>query len=493
MLCCAHPYCRFNHDPIPRGSFVLELRFENTQQANHFCLRCVEGVFIRQFRAGRERTAVFTTPSVSLDGMTADVIEAAQRLAAPKATNRSVSTPSPKRVKAFPMQKGSLRIQDYFTLDFAFNHPSNSTQALVLRRRKDTEIEEILIHVEKYEKRRFDDFAAPQKSHLVITQPLQMPGEERYKKQGLGEWDKKKERTTGGKRDRKSDGSNTTTSLTKSLKTRICHCGEPAGVGQVVKCGAEFCPVGAYHLECTGLREKSREGMVWLCSNCSNAPEGTPVAAAASESEEEMQVDECDCESDDEMEEGYLSDKSFCDGDQMSIADREVESSSEPTTPPSVDAAVEIFTPVNRQQNSGSPSTPMRTIDASTNSFTPVNPGHTPGTITPFTIRCLPAFSLDGPPTIDGMAQLCLPVGWSEATFEDLAPFIIAETNVTSLRALTLEHMGMLEEWKALCPTSRLLPGQRRDFAAQGNSAQDSPVVPLSYLLDRVEAQMTRY
>jgi hypothetical protein len=426
--------------------------------------------------------------------MTEDMIEAAQRLAALKATNRSVSTRSPKRVKAFSIQKGSLRIQYYFKPDFAFNHPSNSTQALVLRRRKDTEIEEILIHVNKYEKRRSDDFATPQKSPLVITPPLQMPGEERYKKQGLGEWDKKKERTTSGKRDRKSDGSNTTTSSTKCLKTRICHCGEPAGVGQVVKCGAEFCPVGAYHLECTGLREKPRKGMVWLCSNCSDAPEGTLVAAAASESEEEMQVGDIDDEYDDETdEEGYFSDESFCDGDQMSIADGEVESSSEPTTPHRVDAAVETFTPVNRQQNSGPPSTPTRTIDASTSSFTPVNPGRTPGTITPFTIRCLPAFSLDGPPTIDGMVQLCLPVGLSETTFEDLAPFIIAETNVASLRALTPEHMGTLDEWRALCPASRLLPGQHRDFTVQGNSPQDSPVVPLSHLLDRVEAQMTRY
>lgn len=478
---------------------MLELRLEDVPQARHFCLRCVESVFIRQTTT-QQNGEVFIQPMAALDGMTEDVLEAAQRLI-PKAKDRNAS-PIPglnSRKKLPERQKCALRIQDYFDPDFAFNHASNSTQAFALRRRKGVEIEEILVEVERYEKRKQDDLHSPKKIPLVTTPPPQMAGEDRYKKQGLGRYDKEKERKVNEKRDTNSGGSNTTTSSTKSLKVRICHCGEPAGVGEAVKCSGEFCLIGSYHLVCTGLSEKPQRGMSWLCSNCSNDPEGTLIAAPASESGDEVQIYDRDYEYDDEMEEGYFSDERFCEMDQMLAVDGVgLGSTSEPTTPPR-NTAANMFAPIDRQHTPEPLSTPTRVIDASVNAFTPVNPGRTPGRVTPFIIRRLPAFSLDGPPTIDGIGQLCLPVGWSEATFEDFAPFIIAETNVASLHALAPEHMSMLEEWRALCPTSRLFPGQRFDLSTQGNGTygsvvqEDVDVVPLSYLLDRVDAQMAQH
>ncbi len=160
---------------MPQGSFVLELRLEGVPQARHFCLTCVESVFSCQPESKQQTTKTVTAPMVALDGM-AEVLEAAQKLA----------TPSLKPLKVLPMrQNGHASIQDFFQPDFPFNHPSNSAQALALRRRRDAEIDEILIHVDKYERRKMVDTNEAQKSPLIITPPLQMPGEERYKKQGL--------------------------------------------------------------------------------------------------------------------------------------------------------------------------------------------------------------------------------------------------------------------------------------------------------------------
>ena len=127
-------------------------------------------------------------PMVTLDGMT-EVLEAAQRLATPVpkvSGETSTLTRRPKSLNALPIcQNDLVSIQDFLRPDFPFNHPSNSTQALVLRRRRDAEIDEIISHVEKYEKRRQDAVIDAQISPLLITPMLQMPGEERYKKQGL--------------------------------------------------------------------------------------------------------------------------------------------------------------------------------------------------------------------------------------------------------------------------------------------------------------------
>ena len=160
----------------------------------------------------------------------------------------------------------------------------------------------------------------------------------------------------------------------------------------------------------------------------------------------------------------------------------------EPVTLPRVVHTANEFTLVN-QGVSELPVTPPRRMTPS-NSFTPINPNRTSGNVTPLNIRSTPFFSLDGgPPTAEEQAAAFLPVGWSEVTFEDLAPFIIAETNVASYRTLSPEHMGLLEEWKAACPMSRLLPGQQALNPFHVNSVQ---TVPLSHLLATVEAEMAK-
>jgi hypothetical protein len=448
----------------------------------------------------------------------ADVIEAAQKLGEPLPKSNSVP-PSPPKCKSLPLRhKGHGNIQNYFKPEFPFDHPSNSLQALSLRRRRDAEIDEILADVDKYQKRRQDEFSQPQKSPLAITPPPQMPGEERYKKQGLGRYDKEKEQRVIGRRDANSGSSDMSTISTTSMKVQICKCREPSGVGVVLKCNAAFCPTGYFHLECTGLLQQPTANLVWTCSDCSGFPEGSLVAAVAAEASDEGG----ELEIDDEHEYDYdymydddedLSNENFDSHDELLESDRMSTATSRgtaspddlsdsdcistltgvrgtsPEQPVTLTRAVHTaneFTLIN-QGVSELPVTPPRHMTPK-NSFTPINPNRTSGTVTPFSIHHTPFFSLDGgPPTAEGQAASCLPVGWSEVAFEDLAPFIVAETNVASYRTLSPEYMGMLEEWKAACPMSRLLPGQQALNPFHTNSVQ---TVPLSRLLAMVEAEM---
>lgn len=276
----------------------------------------------------------------------------------------------------------------------------------------------------------------------------------------------------------------------------------------MLKCVAEFCLIGTFHLECTDLSQKPPAGMLWRCSNCSETLGSSLTAANYSEDEAERlteddeenfdydeEFDDDNYDQDQELDdEEYTSDEGLYGSDQMSlVTGSEAGEPEEPTTPPESIAAVNLHTSLNPESNIADLSTPLRPVNTASNAFTPVNIGHTAGIVTPFAIRDLPPFTLDGPaPDVNGWPAYQVPVGWSETAFEDLAPFVIAETSITSLRALTPEHVATLEEWRAACPPSKLLPGLRHDSSVPP-AAESHSVVPLSHLLARIDLETTRY
>jgi hypothetical protein len=484
-------------------------------EVRHFCLGCVESVFSCQATNAAQHTSSTLAPTVTLDGM-AEVIEAAERLSAPLPKPKGVP-PSPPKRKSLPLRhKAHGSIDNYFKPDFLFDHASNSLQAQSLRRRRDAEIDDILADVDKYEKRRQEESGQAQKSPLMITVPPQIPWEERYKKQGLSRWDKEKERVVS-RRDTNSGGSVISTVSRATLTVRICKCREPSGVGVVLRCSAAFCPVGLFHLECTGLLLQPTANLVWSCSECSGLPEGSLVAVEVSDEGNDLEMEDEhnhdyanihdgdyesnseDFDSDDGLAwSGRVSNitaRTTASPDDVSDSDSISDftnsrgpSPEQSTNLPRASHTVHELTPTG-QSVGGSPITPQTHITP-TNSFTPVNPHCTFKHITPVGTRHRPFFSLDGGPSAtEGQPAICLPVGWSQVTFEDLAPFIIAETNVASYHTLSPEHMGMLEEWRAACPISKLLPGHRALNPIHVNNVQ---TIPLSHLLAMVEAEMAQ-
>lgn len=500
---------------MPRESFILQLRLEGALEVRHFCLGCIESVFSCQVTNAAQHVSLPLAPMVALDGM-AEVIEAAERLAAPLPKPKGVP-PSPPQRKSLPSRhKAHGSIDNYFTPDFLFDHASNSSQANSLRRRRATEIDDILADVDKYEKRRQGESGQAQKSPLLIVPPPQVPGEERYRKQGLTDWDKKKEQRVVSRRDANSRGSVISTISTMTLTVRIRKCRESSGVGAVLRCSAAFCPVGLFHLECTGLLQQPAANLIWTCSECSGLRDGSLVPAEVLDGSTDLEVDDetsdgydniHDDEDESSSSENFPSDDGLLwsgrvstniairtaslddlsDSGSVSIATTSRGHTPEQSMDPSkAFHAVHELTPTGRSV--GQPPTTPHTSIIPTSSFMPVNPHRTISPITPVGIRHRPHFSLDGgPPAAEGNSAICLPVGWSQVTFEDLAPFIIAETNVASYRTLAPEHMGMLEAWRAACPLSRLLPGQRALNPFHVNSVKTSP---LSQLLAMVEAEM---
>lgn len=453
---------------------------------------------------------------VTLDGI-AEVIEAAQKLAAPIPKSNGVP-PCPPKCESLPLQhEGHGNLKNYLNPESLLDQASNSLQAQSLRRRRNAEIDDILADVDTYEKRRQDESGQAQKSPLTITPPPQMPAEERYKKQGRSRYDKEKERAQRviSRRDANPGGSVMSTVPATPLTARICKCSEASGVGVVLKCSAAFCPTGFFHLECTRLQQQPAASLVWTCGDCSGSLEGSLAAAKASDKPERLEMDHehqhddsnIDNDDDELSTEDFNSDDRLLESDRTSnitgrrtaspddlsysdyasIFIRVRESSSEePATLPRAVHTSNEFTPVVHGQ-SEMPVRPSKRMTP-THSFTAINSDRKSGSTKPSCMRPTSLFSLDGgSPGAETQSTASLPVGWSQVTFDDLAPFILAETNVASYRALSPAHMGMLEEWRAACPISKLLPGQRALNPFHVNSVQ---TVPLSHLLAMVDAEL---
>jgi hypothetical protein len=503
---------------MPQGSFLVQLKLDTAPPFRHFCLGCIESVFSCRAASAMCSSSLLLAPVVAFDGVK-EVVEAAQKLAQPlpkiNCVNSMIPSPPKPHRTVRSRTKGHASIQNYLMPDFPFEYPSNSPQALSLRRRRNAEIDDILADVEKYDKRRQDGVDHLQESPLVITPPPQMPGEERYKKQGLRRGDKEKEQRVIDRRDTNSGSSGTTTESAESPSlVRICKCRE-LSQGVVLRCGAEFCPTGQFHLECTGMLQEPAANLVWTCSDCSGLEEGSLVPAGLSDEEEVLEledeyesdydyvyhdygeddVEDLSNEDSDSHDDLLSTDRSVTDagrrtvfsddssdGDQMTpVADMEVASYGKYKTPGRAVETVNEFILEIQTTHEEAITPPKHNTMA--NSFTPINPDRKPSTVTPSSISPLDG----GPAPAPGIMTGCLPSGWSNVIFEDLAPFIIAETNVRSYRALAPEHMGMLEEWRTACPVSRLVLGQRVCGHSRVNNVRTAT---LSHLLALVEAEM---
>lgn len=118
---------------------------------------------------------------------------------------------------------------------------------------------------------------------LLLTRPLYVaPPKERYKKQGLGQWDRRKSR-------KEYVLSQTSTPLKGRAKLpeydmatplrppRFCHCREPEDPSkELIRCANDRCSIGWFHLECTGLRRLPTVHEQFKCRYCSDSLEDLP-------------------------------------------------------------------------------------------------------------------------------------------------------------------------------------------------------------------------
>lgn len=208
---------------------------------------------------------------LKLDGVSHEnILSAAERLYPKIAPARSTAT--------------SVRQKDV-QQDSAFLHPTNSKRALQLRALKQLETNEILAEVSKYEKglraansqlRNSNIRETSPDASVLITRPSYMESKEyRYKKQGLTEYDKRKSR-----RDQ-PDLKNPPNSPFKPpkfvkdpqaprAKIYYCYCREEEDGREMIRCSKEWCPVGWFHLDCTGLDRLPYLNEEFHCCYCSD-------------------------------------------------------------------------------------------------------------------------------------------------------------------------------------------------------------------------------
>lgn len=199
---------------------------------------------------------------LKLDGVDqATVLSAAERL-----------YPKIKPAKTTP---ASFRDKNV-TPDHAFKHAPNSKQALDLRALKQLEINETLAEVSKYEKalkaaksqlHRLNIRSLSPDASVLITRPHYMePKEDRYKKQGLTRYDRAKYTES-----LRRDALNAPAPVKDMSKNLLfCYCREPDDGREMVRCSKQWCPVGWFHLNCTGLDRLPFLNEEFHCCYCSD-------------------------------------------------------------------------------------------------------------------------------------------------------------------------------------------------------------------------------
>lgn len=168
--------------------------------------------------------------------------------------------------------------------DHPFNYPPNSEKALELRALRQLEINETLAEVHKYERA-----LSAARSHLrdlelrdmspdasvLITRPFYMePRQDRYKKQGLTRYDQQK----WNKNARESllaVATGVTSPFYSPINEvdpdiRYCYCRECDDGGEMVRCSKEWCPIGWFHLRCTGLKRLPYVNEEFYCCYCAD-------------------------------------------------------------------------------------------------------------------------------------------------------------------------------------------------------------------------------
>ena len=416
---CVNSTCSYHTSPIPSGTYVLGLTtdiitsYENLQVpvcVAQFCLMCVESIF--ENANIRDSTLEKSQDIIVIDGScdSADILQAANRLMPQNA----------RLAKQVPLPQGP----------FPFHYPPNSPEELYCRRLREEEIDEILRHVKRY---------APAKStptpilagdgtpSLTIHRRNDIPPpKERYRKQGHRRSDRDLQKMADDAdrieiRDLSKKRKRPDEDVGDDL---ICHCRELEADAEIICCDSEWCQIGWFHLSCVKVDKNKRIADPWYCDDCSPHFDTSSEHNAVHTDSEDFLSDETatndSADGDSERESSEASTRA----DSLSSDD----SKSPPTN---------HFTSINHISND--------VLDGTASSAW----GH-------FAYSpCMqkPSGTLD--------------VALDAVSFTDLAPFIHIDLNrdfssspisaPAKDSGITLEHVAALEQWKALCPPSRLL------------------------------------
>ncbi|KAK5074087.1 hypothetical protein LTR64_006770 [Lithohypha guttulata] len=251
----------------------------------YYCAKCFDDIFDdrRLYRSGDHfyDRAAETQDQLLLDGIDQQtVLNTAERLY-PRITPRKINH------KRLVNTEGAGH-QPY-------DYPSNSSTAKALRAHKQHEIHELLTEVSRYEKtvtsRTIPDdlpsrCSSPDAS-VLITRPVYMETmTDRYKKQGLREYDRKKYLRTQRQEEEadkaKSSPVNARTQEISGLE-RFCYCRDFDDETEVLRCSAAQCTIGWFHFRCTGPDRLPTIGERFLCYYCSNNVQGFVTKASSDE------------------------------------------------------------------------------------------------------------------------------------------------------------------------------------------------------------------
>ena len=160
---------------------------------------------------------------------------------------------------------------------------SNSDEALLLRvtRCQDTkETFRLLCQTSnRQEARQISQSSSSSRlPNLAISRPTDLPRpQERYKKQGLTEYNWRIYRRSLTATDLQvADASSKIVNMNEANSSRAvaaiqmaCHCRELVDLRSMIRCSAEFCLIGLFHLKCSGLPRLPIKDETWFCKECS--------------------------------------------------------------------------------------------------------------------------------------------------------------------------------------------------------------------------------
>lgn len=361
-------------------------------------------------------------------------------------------------------------------VEMPYDYPSNSPQALRLRKRRLEEAEEIVADVQAQDAKRAKRLELRQTSgtpdesgDLKLRRPVDLsPYNIRYKKQGRIHSGEKKVRVSDGSTyfydasDKESiyePPTNVTRALTALANPNICVCQEPAGDRAVVSCSNDKCLIGAFHLECMGEQQLSPAGELY-CKLCQHTFDGLEtaarVAAAGAKADELKALNaEVDVSS---MHTGTPTKEEF--SEFVRYPEDEDDQFSEFVHWPEDDADGQT------QQVNKSPSAhPGRAFVAGNDQSASTDSTKASQLDGQSSLRQIfGGFNVhaDWPRRIKqilkGRTTARPSPGSYKMAFTDLAPFIFAKprNQLRNLNVLTDTEEAVLDDWKRRCPRSRL-------------------------------------
>ena len=283
--CEEYPTCNstlcLGPDVHPKGSRVYytleydtldtdENPFVDTAATECFCAPCFGRIF--PFGPGTQSLSRRTSAQdqLVLDGVSHQtVIDTAERL---------YPDLKPERLK----QKDLLDNKGF--PDHAFNYPTNSPRARKVRAHTQHEINRDLAAVARYEKaaeaarleseKAQGGSGAPDASVLLTRPTYIQPKKDWYKRQSLEGLDHAT-LVQDNKENNQARPLEPRIPLRSSVKSasqleRICYCREVDDGTELLRCSAERCPIGWFHLKCTGLERLPTIHQQFFCCYCSD-------------------------------------------------------------------------------------------------------------------------------------------------------------------------------------------------------------------------------